>query len=715
MIDTLYSDSWYRVADLRPRLRSHAQIHRHVYRGEVWYVLQDHASGRFHRFNLVSNALIGLMDGSRTMQQIWDFAMERLGKDAPPQDEVIKLLSDLHRADVLQTDTAPDLHELEQRRRTQWRMKVMQYVSNPMSLRIPLHDPDRWLDRAVPYLRWMTGPAGIVLWLAVVGYGLALGVGHWREFSNGMFDKLFIFHNLVLMWFLFPLVKTLHELGHAVTTKIGGGEVHEMGIMFLVLMPIPYVDASSASAFRSKRVRMLTGLAGMMVELFLAALALMAWVHLGPGIERATVYDIVLITGLSTIIFNGNPLLRYDGYYVLSDYLEIPNLAQRANEYVGYLGNRYILGIDTAEPPHLAKGERFWFVFYALTSFVYRMFVTFTIVLLIASRFFIVGILIAIWSLYAMLLYPAFSKLSQMVASHALGAKRWLVLGRAVGVALAVLFVLFVLPLPSSTEVQGVTWAPKDAQVRTAEDCLVTRLVARPMSQVHKGDVLFECENMELMAKERLVQGEYDELAARHAAALPESRLQASILQQQIDEAREALAVSHARIASLVVRSRSDGTFILDTPEDLVGKYFQRGELVGYVMDKASSSVRVVVPQSAEEVVNTKTKRIEIRPEYEPGHRIVAHIAREVPAATNELPSMTLSLQGGGDIGLDPSRPSDNRSIEPLFVVDLDLPAGVHLPYLGSRIYVRFVYAPEPLAERLYHGLRRLVLQRFNV
>lgn len=715
MIDTLYSDAWYRVADLRPRLRSHAQIHRHIYRGEVWYVLQDHASGRFHRFTPVANLLIGLMDGSRTLQQIWDVAMERLGKDVPPQDEVIKLLSDLHRADVLQSDATPDLHELEQRRRTQWRMKVMQYVSNPMSLRIPLLDPDRWLDRVAPYLRWLTGPVGAVLWLAVVGYGLALAVGHWQELSTGVFDKLFIFHNLVLMWFLFPIVKSLHELGHAVTVKLGGGEVHEMGIMLLVLMPIPYVDASSASAFRSKRMRMLTGLAGILVELFLAALALMAWVKLGPGIERAIAYDVVLITGLSTIIFNGNPLLRYDGYYVLSDYLEIPNLAQRANEYVGYLVNRYILAIDTAEPPHIAKGERSWFVFYALASFVYRMFVTLTIVLLIAGRFFIVGILLAIWSLYAMLLLPALSKLSQTASSHVLRAKRWLILGRTVGVVLAALFVLFFLPLPSSTDVQGVTWAPKDSQVRAGEDCQVTRLVAKPMSRVRKGDVLFECENMELLARERLAQGQYDELAARYDAALTVSRLQGSILQEQIDQAREALAVSQARIANLTVRSPSDGTFVIDTPEDLAGKYFQRGELVGYIMDKASSSVRVVVPQSSEEAVNSLTSRVEIRPVDNPGQLIAARIAREVPAATSELPSMTLSLQGGGDIGLDPTKPGDNRSLEPLFVVDLDLPSGVHLPYLGSRIYVRFVRAPEPLAVQLYHGFRRLLLQRFNV
>src|SRR3954467_14974905 len=109
MSESLYSSSWYRIASLRPRLRSHAHVHRHVYRGGVWYVLQDHSTGRFHRFSPVANLVIGLMDGERTIDTIWELACARLGEDAPSQDEVIKLLADLHRADVLQSDAPPDI------------------------------------------------------------------------------------------------------------------------------------------------------------------------------------------------------------------------------------------------------------------------------------------------------------------------------------------------------------------------------------------------------------------------------------------------------------------------------------------------------------------------------------------------------------------------------------------------------------------------------
>ena len=137
MTSSLYSPSWYRVAGLKPRLRSHAEIHRHHYRGDLWYVLQDHASGRFQRFTPAAYQIIGLMDGKRTVQEIWDTARLRLGDDAPTQEEVIRLLSQLHAVDALQTDVMPDTSELlkrfEKRRYGKWK----QNLRSPLFMRFP--------------------------------------------------------------------------------------------------------------------------------------------------------------------------------------------------------------------------------------------------------------------------------------------------------------------------------------------------------------------------------------------------------------------------------------------------------------------------------------------------------------------------------------------------------------------------------------------------
>src|SRR6185436_6627027 len=343
--ESLFSASWYRVANVRPRLRSHAVIHRHLYRSQLWYVLQDRSSGRFHRFSPVANLVIGLMDGKRTLREIWDIACTRLGDDAPTQDEVINMLASLHRADVLQSDAHPDIRELHERNVAQERLKLKQYIQNPLALRFPLFDPDRLLTWLNPVTRHLFGWLGALFWILLVGWALVLVGAHWGELTKDITDRVLAVENLLLMGLAFPVAKLIHEFGHGLAVKAKGGEVHEMGIMLLVLMPLPYVDASASIAFREKRERILVGAAGMLSELFLAALAMFVWVNVEPGLLRALAYNVMIVAGISTLVFNGNPLLRFDGYYIFSDLLEIPNLGQRANAYLGYVVKRHVLGV----------------------------------------------------------------------------------------------------------------------------------------------------------------------------------------------------------------------------------------------------------------------------------------------------------------------------------------------------------------------------------
>ena len=724
MSDNLYSSAWYRVADLHPRLRSHARIHRHLYRGEVWYVMQDQATGRFHRYTVAANFLIGLMDGTRSMQQIWDAALLRLGSDVPHQQEVIKLLSDLHRADVLQSDVAPDGDEYHRRRQQTSMNRSKQDYGNPLSLRFSLFDPDRLLNKITPYLGWLVSPGVFLLALAVIGYALMLAVTHWSELADGVIDRVFIFYNLLLMALLYPVIKILHEFGHAIAIKRYGGEVHEMGLMLLMLMPIPYVDATAANALPNKYQRMVTGAAGILVEIVIASLALLAWVHLSPGLPRAVAYDIVLITGVSTLIFNGNPLLRYDGYYILADALEIPNLGQRANAYFGYCLNRYVFGVEGMEAPHLARGEAGWLFGYAIASFFYRMFVTLSIVLTIAGQYFVIGVLLAFWSVYSMMLLPALIRISQLLNSPALRQKRWRSIATGVGLAVVVVVLFGVLPFPFFTSVQGIVWASEQSQVRAGVNAQITRVVASPMQMVKKGDVLFECEDPLLAASVRQNQAELDELQIRYNANLENSRINTNIISQQLAQAQQVLIMSQQRLAQLTIRSPGDGIFILDTPQDVSGRYVQRGDLLAYVNDTADATVRLVLPQDAVERVHRSSTRIEIRSADHLSAIIEAHIAREVPAATDQLPSVSLSLQGGGTIGINPGSQerageggmrSEVRAVERLFVMDLKLPAGTHLSNLGSRVYVRFTHQPEPLAQQWLRAGRRLLLNRFNI
>ena len=303
MSESMFSSSWYRIASLQPRLKGHIQIHRQHYRGQLWYVLQDFSSSLNHRFSPQAHYVISLMNGSRNFQEIWELALEHLGDDAPTQDEMVKLLGQLHGSDLLLCDVPPDTLELFQRYERKQRGKWMQRLWSPLSIRFPLWDPNAFLDRWLFLVRPLFGWFGLLLWMLVVTTAVVLAASHWVDLSRDVSDRVWAPGNLVLLFFVYPVVKLLHELGHAFSTKVWGGEVHEMGMMLLVFMPIPYVDASSAWGFRDKKKRAIVGAAGMAVELFLAALALFVWLNVEQGIVRAIAYNVMLIGGVSTLFF----------------------------------------------------------------------------------------------------------------------------------------------------------------------------------------------------------------------------------------------------------------------------------------------------------------------------------------------------------------------------------------------------------------------------
>src|SRR5262249_35067705 len=180
---------------------------------------------------------------------------------------------------------------------------------------------------------------------------------HWPELTNNLSDRVLAVDNLLVLYLAFPVIKMLHELGHATATKAGGGEVHDLGIMVLVLLPVPDGGAAASAVFKAKYRRAMVGAAGIAVELFIAALAFYLWLLVEPGLLRATLFNVMLIASVSTVLFNGNPLLRYDAYYILADLIEMPNLAGRSTRYWGYLIERYILGVREAETPEASHAD----------------------------------------------------------------------------------------------------------------------------------------------------------------------------------------------------------------------------------------------------------------------------------------------------------------------------------------------------------------------
>jgi putative peptide zinc metalloprotease protein len=718
MDEPLLSSNWYRVAALQPRLRGHARLHRMRYRGELWYLVQDPVSGRVHRFSPAARLLISAMDGQRTVQQLWELANRRLQEDAPTQDEVIRLLAQLHAADLLQSDVTPDVRELFERGKQQERAAVRRSYLNPMAIRLHLWDPDAVLNRVRPLANLLWSPWGALLWLLAMVPALVLLPMHWAELTGNFADRMLTAGNLVALWLVFPLVKAAHEFGHAAAVKRGGGEVHDVGVVLLVLMPIPYVEASASTVFRSRLQRAVVAASGMAVELFIAAIAFYFWLLIEPSLLRAVLFNVMVIAGVSTLVFNGNPLLRYDAYYILSDLLEMPNLAQRANRYWGYLVERYAFGVRDASTEEEGARDKAWLLVYGLLSFAYRIFVTIAIALFIAGEFFIVGVLLAIWAIGAMAVVPLARGLRHVFASPRLRTRRLRAYMATTAFIAGVLALLFVMPAPSRTVLEGVAWLPTSALVRAEEEGFVQKVAATPGQAVRAGDVLVQMHNPLLRARFDAAQARVTELEATYRAHMQADRAQAAALGAQVEAARTERADLRARLERLAVRAGADGVFMMERPQDLPGRHPKQGELLGYVLDRPQLVARVVATQDVADLVRAAPARVQVRLASDPARVLQGRVERESPGGEEYLPSRALAVEGGGRLATDVRDTRGERTLERTFQFDVAIsaPEGDAIPlYFGQRVHTRFEHPDEPIGRQWLRVARRLFLSHFHV
>ena len=679
-------------------------------------MLQDPASNRVHRFTPAARLLLAAMDGRRSVHDLWQLAQRHLGEDAPTQDEIIQLLGQLHASDLLATDTDPDALELFERGEKASAAKRRRSWANPMAVRIPLVDPGAFLDRHAPLWRALWSRWGAALWLAVVLPALVLLPGHWPDLTGNLSDRALQADNLLLLAVVFPLIKAMHELGHATATRARGGEVHDMGVMLLVLMPVPYVDASSSTVLRSRWQRALVGAAGMVVELFIAALAFYAWLALEPGFARAVCFNVMLVAGVSTLVFNGNPLLRYDAYYILADIIEIPNLSQRATRYWGYLLERFVLRSRDVEAPAGSGSERAWLAGYGLLSSVYRVFVTLAIALFIGSQFFFIGVVLALWAVAMMVVMPVVRALRHLRTRPGLRERQGRIFAAAAAVLAGVAAFVVLVPVPDRQQAEGVVWLPEQATLRAGANGFVSRLEVRPGTPVRAGVVLVSSVDPALDAQLRLLEARVAELEASYASEFVADRSRAEIVREQLLHEHSALQRERERAAGLSAAALTDGIFTVAAPEDLPGRWMRKGEVLGHVLGRDEPIIRVVLEQAQADIVAAYTRAVHVRLVDDIERVRAGRIVRQVPAGTDEAPSRALLSGGGGSIVADPRDPNGRKTLERVFEIDLALDEPLGRPAAwGQRVFVRFDLKPSPVGVQTWRSVRRLFLRHFDL
>lgn len=711
MAQPLVSGSWYRVETLKPSLAAGLKIVRQRVRDQLWHVLVEPGSGRQLRLNPAAYAFAGRCDGRSTVGEIWQQLLAGGGDDAPTQNDVLRLLAQLFRAGMVQFDAAPHVSLLFARRAEDEEQRRRAFV-NPLMLRMRLFDPSRWLDGVAPVatvvLRWPL----LLLWVVAVLAATLACVAHFHALKADALRVLSTPSSYVMAWLAYPLVKSLHELAHALAVRRFGGTVREVGLSLMFLTPAPYVDASAANAFPSAGARAVVSAAGIVTELALAALATLAWLLFEPGMARDAAMVVLLICSVSTLAFNANPLVRLDGYHLLCDLLQLPNLALRSQAWWASRW-RKLLGAEAPLPASaLAAGETKWLAFYAPAAWAYRIVLLLALVFWVGRHSWLLGWVVAL-GLLAWILTGMFRALLRSAASAPDADARRRAWQWTVGLGAAVGVLLFVVPAPASVVARGVVWPPERAQLRPQAGGFVEEALVPDGAPVQQGEVVLRLADPALVAARDKAQGERTGLLAQQYQALLNDPARAGDAQVQIERNTAEIARAEEQLAELELRAQSPGRAVWPRESDLPGSYARRGAMLGYVLAAEPAQVRVVLQDEDMLRVRGQVRSIAVRLAGSPWTVHAAKLANETPAATQELPSAALGDRHGGPIPVDPADAQGVRTQRPVFLLDVtvpDVPAG----HVGGRAWVKLALEPQPVGLQALRALRQLLLRQFN-
>ena len=728
-----FHESWYRVAPLKPRLRATVRVSRQFFRGRQWYVLQDQANNAFFRLNRAAYRFIGLLDGRRTVETAWEFCGREYSDEAPTQPEAIQLLAQLASSNLLEVELAPDTQGMFERFRKRRRREMQNRMMNLLFPRFPLLDPDLFLDHVAPLIGWIFTWPGLTFWLALLAAGVysllnqGPGAGHLlRDVSTILRPD-----NWLLLYAAFIVDKICHEFGHAIACKKfgrdagGGGEVHVIGLMLLVFTPVPYVDASSAWLLPSRWRRAVVGAAGMWVELALASIAAILWVHTSPNSTlHAFCYNLMFIASVATVIFNGNPFLRYDGYYILSDLVEIPNLLGRSLSYAAHLIKRYIWTVPEAIDPSETWGQRIWLLVYLAAAGVVRVLVSLGILIFLVRslhnypQIMLPVAVMVVAGFAAWVIVPLGRCVWYLAASPELSRRRSRAVITSLAGVLVLLAALGLWPAPDHCRVEGVV-RPVHASKIFARTAGFIDWTLPTNTAVHggpRGTVLLRLRNPSLAAEQIKLQSQLAQLVIRRNKARAGKVAMEQILTHRLRAVRDQLANLNHRIAGLTLRAPIAGRWIAPKLTEKIGGYLQQGQPVGRVASQSRrSGIQILAAASqdlAARVINSGSSQVQIRPLGRPGMLLRGGIIRILPAGQSRLPSAALGYTTGGPIAINPQDATARRAAEPYFelFVRPRIPIAIGAVWLsGQRVMVRIALPAKPLLWQGWNALHRLL------
>jgi putative peptide zinc metalloprotease protein len=722
-----------RRKQVKLRLRTDLAIAPHKYEGRTFFVVKDPVSLRYYRFKDQEHFLIQLMDGRHTLDDAQKEFEQRYRPDRLTLEDLEQFGQQLLKAGLVQNESPQSGKQLFEQRTKRVRSQVMQTITNVLYIKIPLFDPDKLLAKMVPYCRFMFTMWFLLASLAFMLSAVALVGTHFETFYSRMpsFHEFFSFQTVGYLWIALGVVKVIHEFGHGLSCKTFGGEVHEMGLLFLCLSPAMYCNVSDAWTLPSKWQRIVIGSAGIYVELMIAAAATFFWWNT-PGwpFWNYMALCLMIVCSVNTVFFNGNPLMRFDGYYILADLLEIPNLREKANRYLQRLGMEYGLGMEVQPEPYMATGRKALFFVYAVGSYIYRWVVTFTVIYFLSHilkpyKLEVLSQLLAVFALGSLLGWPAWRLIQNYQKRGRLPDMKMLNVSISASLIAVVVLLFFFLPLPVSrireagvVQVKPAVATPVPVKVPAVLD----KIYVREGEFVRKGAVLATFSDLELESAVDAAQADVtvqEKIVNEYKRKLPEGRLDRSVMRdifqgylaatKKLEQARDTLGFKRKTVLEqLTLVAPRDGIAMGVPLQDEIGKRWEikeKGSKFCTIGDPRHLRVLLPIGPDDYDLLQENLKKanrtgtslpVVIRIQGRDirmwsGHVALSYLPQEV---AKEIP-LALSSKGGGPLAVKPGAKEEHllpQSQVYLVPVDIDDPDHAISPGAMAQVKIYLEY-----------------------
>ncbi len=691
-----------RLKTVRVGVRHDLEVSRHVFRGEPTYIIRDPMTFQSHRLDPQDYVVFVSIDPGRTLGETFERLVEREVFAEEDSEQFYAFVFTLHKLGFLSLPISN--HQLLfQRFMARKKAQRKQKITGFLFLQVPLVNPDAFLTRTLPFVRWAYSRTFFLVWTALLCAAGYVGAMNWSaliEPANGLLAT----NNLPVMWITLVGLKILHEFGHAYACKHFGGHVPEMGAYLIAGTPCAYVDATAAWGFPSKLHRLAVSLAGVYIEVLIAAIAVLIWAALEPGLLRSALYNVIFLASAVTLLFNINPLMRYDGYYVASDTLEIPNLRARSMQYVQHVLKRVFLGINDGSAPEGAKLKAILFSFGVFAS-LYRVTVLVAIAALVATKLLYLGLALAAYFILGTL-YGVGHKLANYlwVAEETARVRPRAI---AVGVAAFALLPLGVvlIPLPARVIAAGNVVAENETVVRAGAPGFTSQIHVQRGAHVQAGQTLVCLDD--IAADEQLLAAQAELDAAQLRLAAYESSDPAAAQQElaRVAFAKSELAHAAELKQRLLVRAPEPGRVVsVLKPTDL-GRHLALGDPIATVTS-GDWLARIILSEHEFAAATPHVgDRVRFRVSAHADEALDGVIQSIKPVGTRHVDLEALTHAAGGNVVVDPMT---GETTQPYFeiVLRLDADAADAVRH-GMTGTVCLPAKSEPLGTHIYRGVAR--------